>query len=128
MMTHLEFKERKDEAKYPLLDFRLRHLVGEYLYWCFERRVIVVLVTDVDTPGVHMAGSPHYAGRAIDLSIHEIGLPAAEAFADWVNAAYGYSDTHNAAICGKWDPAGRHNDHLHLQVPGAYRATGKIQL
>jgi hypothetical protein len=124
----IQFKQRGDEPKYAQLDFRVRHLVELFHWFSNNHNAPCVLVTDINTPGVHMAGGPHDRLQAVDLSIRTLGLPKAVEFAKYLNSVYDYGRGFNVALCGEIDPHGKHDDHLHLQVPPPYQLNGRIEL
>lgn len=123
----IQFKDRVDEPKWPALDFRLRWLAELADLWFGLHDHSVILVTDVDTPGIHMDGSPHYDHRGLDLRLPGT-LAEAEAFADWLNRIVTYDGTRVCVLVGKYDPHHQHDDHIHLQVPGPYRPRGRVRL
>lgn len=124
----IQFKQREDEQKWAFFDFRLKFLVELFDLWGRARTTPCVLVTDLDTPGVHLEHGPHYRKQAADLSIRSLGLAQAEEFAKWVNALFDYGRGFKVAIVGSIDPSGSHDDHLHIQIPPPYKAMGKVRL
>ena len=116
------------ETKYPLLDFRVRFLVEQYALFLRGENAGTLVLTDFDTLGVHSTGC-HYEKRAVDVGLRELPLARAEAFAEWVNGflSYGHKG-YVSVVVGKFDPKGKHNDHLHFQAPSPYQVHGHINL
>lgn len=131
--VRLVTKHPEDLAKIPALDARLQWLLELASMWVCRNNAGVLMVTDVDTPGVHKAKC-HYDKRAVDLSIVPLSLAHWERFADWLNQTLCFGQVSPdgrelvPVLVGKWDENGKHNDHVHLQVPGPYQAEGRIRL
>lgn len=123
----IQFKNKADEAKYPFLDYRLKWILELAGAWFSNHNCPVLLVTDFDTPGVHMPGSAHYDRRGGDLRRPAV-LSVCEEFAMFVNKFFDYGNHKLVVIVGSLDPAGKHDDHIHIQVPSPYRNQGKINL
>jgi hypothetical protein len=122
------FKEPTDnEQKYTLWDFRVRFLTAQYALFLFKHAQSHILFTDFDTPGVHST-STHYEKRALDLGLGSLPLATVEEFAGWINGNMDYGYGYVPAVVGRFDPHGKHNDHLHLQAPSPYQVHGRIDL
>lgn len=120
-------KKAEDVPKLESLDFRLKMLLDFLSLYAADRLVYYLTITDVDTPEIHIPASAHYDRRAIDIRLQPLGLKNLEEWAEYINALFKYPN-HRVALVGRTDPTHQHNDHLHLQVPGPYRAEGRISL
>lgn len=127
-LAALTFKHSGDERKYFDLDFRVHFIVDLFRYVHITNATPTLVVTDIDTEGIHMPNSPHYHKRAVDLRIPYGKMTLMEDAGDWVNGFLDYGRGYKAVLVGKLDPNGRHNDHVHIQVPGPYRIAGSIKL
>ena len=121
----LSFKSSQQEKEYERLDYRLRFLVDVAVQWSSSKTAPVVIVTSVYRDSTT---SVHGDYRGIDLRIHPLGLNKWVEFAEWVNNHVDYGRGYVPALIGHFDPKGKHNDHIHLQVPGPYQAKGKLRL
>lgn len=121
------FKDDHHRPAYDALDFRVKIFAEMFEAACSEKGGHAT-VTDVNTPGVHMEGSPHYDGRAVDFRLDPFTLEEAEAWAQKINSRFSRSDGKLIAITGKLDPLGKHNDHVHIQVPRPKHSWGTIRV
>lgn len=125
------FKTPQVEQAMSLLDWRFHKVFIPLLQ--LQAKALgydQITITDINTPRVHMEGSPHYEGRAIDVRIVPFTLIELEEFADWINDTFDYGFAgYKVALVGRTDPKGKHQDHLHLQVPRPLVAQkGKLPL
>lgn len=118
----IQFKQRGDEAKWFTLDFRLRFILQYINGRFYDYLIPVVLITDLDTPGIHMENGPHYRKQGADVSIGSIGEGKAKILADEINAMFDYGRGFKVAMV--------HGEvmHLHLQVPPPYCQEGHVKL
>jgi hypothetical protein len=123
----IQFRERGDEAKVPFLDYRLKWFLELASVWFAAHSCPTLLVTDLDTPGVHIPGSAHYDRRGADLRL-PANMDVCLEFANFVNKLFDYGNGKLVVLTGPLDPAGKHNDHIHIQVPKPYRNGGKVAL
>lgn len=125
LRSGVKCRNQQDYEKIPTLDFRLQQIIGYWKLWCGQYCCPVIEITDIDGPG-HLKNGPHYRKQAADLWIHGLGLPRSEEFADFINGFYAYGRGYNCAVVGRWDAEGKHDNHLHLQVPPPYAGSGRI--
>ena len=128
MGVRLVEKEPGDLLKIPSLDGRLQVVLELLALWCVRHNAPTLRITDVDTPGVHSPAGPHYRKQAIDVGFGPLGLADFERFAAWVNASLSYGRGFHVAVVGRFDRLGRHNTHMHLQVPPPYQPERGIVL
>ena len=119
-MDGLHFKHREDEAAWGTIDAFARWLT--FSLWYYARAadgVSHLLISSVVTPAAGRVSLTHEEGRAVDVSFREGGLTleTAEAWAEWINSGFYGPGGMKLAVVGKLDPAGRHNDHVHIQTP-----------
>lgn len=124
----LLFKDDRDRQVWPQLDYRLRRLIVPMLqHYARAHGFEDVTVTSIIT-GEHVS-STHEELRAVDIRLIPVGdTKLLEDFSIWINDCFSFLPGYNVALCGRTDPKGKHEDHLHLQVPRPYRPDGKISL
>ena len=116
-----------DEEKYPDLDYRLKFILTIYVFFLKANGIYTLTFTDFDTPGVHST-SCHYDRRAVDVRLPGGRLELAEAIAECLNQNLLFGGGHVCALVGRFDPSGKHDNHIHFQVPAPYRNRGNISL
>lgn len=124
--ARIVYKNPGDEGKIDGLDIRLQVLIGIFRLFADAKTQPTIVVTDIDTLGVHQIGGPHYRHQAIDF--RPIGERQTLEFANWINRVFDYGRGYKVALFGELDPNRKHDDHLHLQVPPPLQLTGKIPL
>lgn len=125
----VRFKNEHDEEKYDSLDFRLKSIMELTCLYLVNQLVFTLIVSDISTPGIHMVNGPHYRRQAIDLSLRTIPRTVATGLRDLINGMYDYGRGYECALFDvRADEIDAHDDHIHLQVPPPYKASGRISL
>lgn len=75
-----------------------------------------------------MQNGPHYRRQAIDIGFGPLTREDCEAFARWLNGTLDYGRGFHVAVVGSFDPRGRHDTHMHLQVPPPFQAERTIKI
>lgn len=117
------FKHQEDEAELLKLDVGCIYVLEQLRLFAACVGAPSIVITEIlrDNPA-----SVHHYGRGIDIRLRPMTLDQAEQFAEWVNKRLSYGNGKNVVIVGKFDPNGRHDDHIHIQAPGDTVLFGKI--
>lgn len=129
VLAQLRFKEPRDDLeKVNALDFRMRWILRLAQMWAAFHGRSYIRVTDIDTPGCHLARGPHYRKQAIDLGIDPLSLKLWELFGDWINGFFDYGRGFKVVVVGRHDSKGKHDNHAHIQAPPPFMQSGVVPL